>query len=204
LAFDDAAADLFQVDTIAVVTQFEHQQTGLMRSTQADQALFGLALEQALFRGFDAVVDRVTQQMSQRRFEFFQYIAVDLRLLAFDFQPHLFAKTAPQIPNHAHLTGEHVGKRAHAAGQRGVVEHLCTLAGLPGKFVKLGVLFREQLLRLGQQAPRIFKGFLGFEAQRLFLEMHIEAFQRPQTIVLHAPEALHGSQMRLESLGFDQ
>ena len=81
-----------------------------MGGAQANQAFFRLARQQALFRGFDAVIDRVAQQVSQRRFELFQHVAIDLGFLAFDLQAHLFAQIAPQIPDHPHLPGQHVGK----------------------------------------------------------------------------------------------
>ncbi|MNN21260.1 hypothetical protein D3C81_1345740 [compost metagenome] len=58
-SFNDASAELFQIHAVAVIAQFEHQQTGLMRSAQANQTFSRLAGQQALFRGFDAVVDRI-------------------------------------------------------------------------------------------------------------------------------------------------
>ncbi|MNF75479.1 hypothetical protein D3C87_1065270 [compost metagenome] len=62
------------------------------------------------------MIDSVAQQMGERRFEFFQDIAIDLGFLAFDLQPHLLAEAAAQIADHAHLTGQHVRKGPHAAG----------------------------------------------------------------------------------------
>ena len=175
-----------------------------MGSAQTNQALFRLALEQALFRGFDAVIDGVAQQMSQRCFKLFQHVAIDLGFLAFDLQAHLFAKAAPEVANHARLPAEHVGERAHATGQRGVIEHLRALTGLPGEFVEFGVFLAEQLLRLGEQTSRIFQRLERFQAQRMLLQVHIEIFQCAQAVVLHAFEALHGRQVRLETLGFHQ
>ncbi|MNN21261.1 hypothetical protein D3C81_1345750 [compost metagenome] len=102
--------------------------------------------------------------MSQRCFELFQYVAIDLGFFAFNFQPHLFAQIAPQIPDHPHLPGQHIGKRPHATGQRRVVQHLCPLAGMPGELIEFGVLFHEQLLGLREQSPRILKGLLSLQA----------------------------------------
>ncbi|MNL27682.1 hypothetical protein D3C87_1492870 [compost metagenome] len=114
-----------------------------MGSAQADQAFFRLAGQQPLLGRFDSVVHGIAQQVRQWRLEFFQHVAVDLGFLAFDLQPHLFAKAAAQVSNHTHLTGQHIRERPHATGQRRVVQHLCTLTGLPGELIQLGVFFRE-------------------------------------------------------------
>ncbi|MCY1178859.1 hypothetical protein D9M73_192320 [compost metagenome] len=121
-----------------------------MGRAQANQTFSRLAGQQALFREFDAVVDRVAQQVSQRRLELFQHVAIDLGLLAFNFQSHLFTQVAPQITDHAHLPGQHIGKGPHATGQRRVVQHLRPLTGMPGELIEFGVLFHEQLLGLRQ------------------------------------------------------
>ena len=101
-----------------------------MRGLELDQPFNRLAHRDALVRRFNAVIDRIAQQMSQRRFELFQYVAIHLGLFAVDFQPHLFAKGAAQVTHHSRLTDQHIGKRAHPAGQGGVVEQLRTLPGL--------------------------------------------------------------------------
>ncbi|MNO75825.1 hypothetical protein D3C76_668870 [compost metagenome] len=204
ISFNDTATDFFQIHAITVIAQFKHQQTSLMRSAQTNQTFRRLAGQQALFREFDAVVDRVAQQVSQRRLELFQHVAIDLGLLAFNFQSHLFTQVAPQITDHAHLPGQHIGKGPHATGQRRVVQHLRPLAGMPGELVEFGVLFHEQLLGLREQAPRILKGFLGLQAQGVILEMHIEVLQCAQAVALHALESLHGRQVRFEPQGFHQ
>jgi len=175
-----------------------------MRGTQADQAFFRFAVEQALLRGFDAVIDGVAQQMRQRCFELFQHIAVDLSLLAFDLQAYLFAEAAAQIADHAYLTVEHVGEWPHPAGQRGVIKHLRTVTGLPGELIEFGVFPDQQLLGFSEQTPRILQRFQRLKAQRVFLEVDVEVFQCAQTVVLHPFEALHGGKMRLETLGFHQ
>ena len=103
--------------------------------------------------------------MGERRFEFFQHVTVDLGLFALDFQAHLLAQAATEVTHHAHLPGQHIGKRSHAAGQCGVVEHLGALAGLPAELIQLGVFFRQQSLGFTQQATGIGQGFLGFQVQ---------------------------------------
>ncbi|MNN88082.1 hypothetical protein D3C81_2057250 [compost metagenome] len=66
---------------------------------------------------------------------------------------------------------------------------------MPGKLVQLCRLLRQQLLRLGQQPPRILQGLLDFQAQALLLELGIEVFQGAQAVTLHTLEALQGRQI---------
>ncbi|MNI96963.1 hypothetical protein D3C73_1555210 [compost metagenome] len=94
--------------------------------------------------------------MGQRRFELFQHVAIDLGLLTLNLQAHLLAEAAAEIANHAHLSGQDIGERPHAASQRGVVQHLCALTGLPGELIQFGVFFHQQLLGFRQQTARIF------------------------------------------------
>lgn len=91
-ALDDAAAQALQVDTGPVVGQLQHQQPGLVRGAQAHRALLGLAGQQAPLGRLDAMVNGVAQKVSERRFELFQHIAVDLGLLALDHQAHRLAQ----------------------------------------------------------------------------------------------------------------
>ena len=121
-----------------------------MRGTQANLSFGGFAGEQPLLGGFNAVVHRVAQQVHQGRFELFQHVTVHLGFLAFNFQADLFAQAAPQITHHALLPGQHIGERAHAAGQRRVIQQLRTLTGVPAKLVQLCGLLSEHVLRLGQ------------------------------------------------------
>ncbi|MNF92286.1 hypothetical protein D3C84_749260 [compost metagenome] len=143
LALDDAAPDLLQIDAITVIAQLQHQQAGLMGGAQTDQAFLRLAGQQALFRGFDSVIHGVAQQVRQGCFEFLQYITVDLGFLALDLQPHLLAEATTEVANHAYLAGQDIGERPHATGQGSVVQHLRTLAGLPGELIQLGVFFYQ-------------------------------------------------------------
>lgn len=60
------------------------------------------------------------------------------------------------------------------------------------------------MLGFGEQTACVFQGFQRFQTQRVFLKVDVEVFQRTQTIVLHAFEALHGRQMRFQALGFNE
>ncbi|MNH02624.1 hypothetical protein D3C79_618680 [compost metagenome] len=150
------------------------------------------------------MVDGVTQQMGQRRLELFQDVAINLGLLAFDLQAHLLAQRAPQVTDHAALSGKHIGEGPHTAGQRGVIEQLCALAGLPAELIKVGRLLQEDLLGLPQQLLHLGQGILDFRALATGLQLDFQAIKGANTLAVHALEALQSCQVRLEPLGFDQ
>ena len=175
-----------------------------MRHPQADRAFRLFARQQALFGRFNPVVDGVAQQVGERRFEFFEDIAVNLGFLAFDFQAYLLAQRPTQITDHALLAHQHIGERAHAAGQRGVIEQLRALAGLPAEFVEFGGLLAEQMLRLGEHAPGLVQSLFNLVRQAHHFELLVKGVQRPQAGALHTFEPMQRHQIRLETLGFDQ
>eukprot|EP00659_Diplonema_papillatum_P016151 gene16150-biopygen16266 len=61
MPIDDGAAQALQVDTVTVVAQLQHQQAGLVRRPQADQAFSRFAGQQALLGHFNAVVHSIAQ-----------------------------------------------------------------------------------------------------------------------------------------------
>ncbi|MCY1414166.1 hypothetical protein D9M71_296090 [compost metagenome] len=203
-ALDDAAAQALQVDTGAIVDQLQAEHARLVRSPQADHPLVRLARQQAPLGQLDAVVDGIAQQVGQRCFELFQHIAVDLGLLPFHHQPHRLAQRTAQVADHAALPGQHVGKRPHPTGQGGVIQQLRTLTGLPAELIQVGCLLLQNLLGLCQQALGLCQGFEHLTALPRAFQLHAQAVKRLHTLAVHALEALKGSQVWLEPLGFHQ
>ena len=99
------------------------------------------------------MVHGIAQQVGERRFELLQHIAVDLGVLTFYVQAHLLAEGTAEIAQHARLADEHIGERAHARGQRGVVHQLRALATLPAELIEVGHMPGEHLLALAEQLP---------------------------------------------------
>ena len=97
-----------------VVRHDDLQRAGAVPGFEPHDALGGFARRAAAFRRFDAVVDRIAQQMAEQRLEFLQNIAVHLRGLADDFEFHLLAERATHIAHHARKALDAVGKRPHS------------------------------------------------------------------------------------------
>ncbi|MNJ39705.1 hypothetical protein D3C77_345850 [compost metagenome] len=116
----------------------------------------------------------------------------------------MLAQRAPQVTDHATLSSEHIGERAHAAGQGGVIEQLCALAGLPAELIKVGSLLQEHLLGLSQQLLSLGQGILHFRGLLTGLQLGFQPIEGANALAVHAFEALQSCQIRLQSLGFDQ
>ena len=73
-------------------------------------------------RRLDPVIDRVAEQVTEWGVELDQHVAIHLRALAGDLEPHLFAERLGHFADHARKSDDAVGKRSHAAGERSVIQ----------------------------------------------------------------------------------
>ena len=113
----NGSAHAFRVHAGAIVGDRDEQHSGTMPGFQLDHPLGRLSRAAALLRRFAAVIDRVSQQVRQRRFQALQDVAVHLRVLAGDFQPRLLAQRARQIAHHARKSRNAIPKRPHPGPQ---------------------------------------------------------------------------------------
>ncbi|MCY1228560.1 hypothetical protein D9M72_408830 [compost metagenome] len=157
----DGAAQGTQVDACAVVENLDDQAARIVARLQRDAALRRLALRRAHLGRFDAVVHRVAQQVRQRRVQCFQDVAVHLRAGADQLQVHRLAERAPEVAHHARVAGQRVRQRAHARGQRAVIEParqsrgaVIVLFELVQPRGQLVVAFVQQLAQFGQRGVR--------------------------------------------------
>ncbi len=81
---------MLQVHAVTVVADRDLQQTGMVARSQCNQAFIVLARGASLLWLFDAMVQRIAQQMHQRCVQLLQDVAIDLRGFAVDLQPYLF------------------------------------------------------------------------------------------------------------------
>ena len=82
----------------------------------------GLLAARALVRRLDPVIDGVAEQVPERRVELDEHVAVHLRGLARDLEPHLLAERLGHVADHARKSDDAVGKRSHPAGERSLVQ----------------------------------------------------------------------------------
>lgn len=204
LAIEHGLAQALQIDAAAVVAQFQDQHAGVVAGADGDPALGRLAGGEAGFRRLDTVIDGIAQQVGERRFEFFQDIPVDLGAFALDQQAHLLAQRAAQVANHPRLAAKDVGEWPHPRGQRRVVEHLGTLAALPGELVEIGDVLHQHLLAFANQLPRLAEHGLGLRVEGGFLDRLAYHVERAAGAGLQATQALQGIGQRLDALELHQ
>ena len=82
----------------------------------------GFLAARALVRRLDPVIDGVAEQVTERSVELHQDVAIHLRALAGDLEPHLFAERLSHFADHARKSDNAVGERSHAAGERSVIQ----------------------------------------------------------------------------------
>ena len=133
----------------------------MMAGAQQHTAFLRLALAQALGGWLDAVVDGIAQQVGQRRFQALQHVAVDLGVLTFDVQAHLFAQRAAEVAQHAGLATQHIGEGTHARGQGQVIELLGALTTMPDEVVEQLLMRLQLLLAFDQQVAALVEQRLG-------------------------------------------
>ena len=142
-ALDDLGAEALEVDAAAVVGQDQLEHPGAVAGLQADGAGRRLAGGAAVLGPLDAVVQRVADQVVERRLEPVEDVAVDAGGLAGDLEPRLLAQLAGQVADQAGEAADAVGQRAHPAGQHLVVQPA-------GEVLALVRERLERLDRLGQ------------------------------------------------------
>ena len=98
----------------------EHPRT--VASLQPDCPHRRFAGRAALLGHFEAVIERVADQMVERRFQPVEDIAIDAGGLADDLEPRLLAQLAGQVADQAREAADAVGQRPHPAGQHFVVQ----------------------------------------------------------------------------------
>ena len=117
------APDRLGVDAAAVVGDVDGEHAGAVARLEAERAALGLARGPALGRRLDAVVERVAQQVVERRLEPLEDVAVDADGLADDRRARPACRAcAPGRAPGAGSPCSAVAERAHAAGDRLAVE----------------------------------------------------------------------------------
>jgi hypothetical protein len=121
LPLDDGRAHRVEVDARAVIAHADEQLARAMAGFQDQRGFSRLAICEALFGRFDTMVERVAQQMAERRVEHIEDVAIDLRRFADDRKAHPFAERAREVTHDARIGVGRVAERAHPALQRFVV-----------------------------------------------------------------------------------
>ena len=153
-ALDDLGAEPLQVDAAAVVAEDQLEHPGAVAGLQADRAGRGLAGGAALLGRFEAVVQRVADQVVQRGLEPVEDVAVDARGLAGDLEPRLLAQLAGQVADQPGEAADAVGQRAHPAGQHLVVQPAGEVLAVARERLQRLDRLGQHLQAVGGPAPR--------------------------------------------------
>ncbi len=110
---DGAADQLVAVDAAAVVRNLEQYLVAGLARADSKAAAFALAGPPPLGRAFDAVVDRVADDMGERIADHLQHLAVDLDVAAVDLEDDLLAGLAGNVADHPRQGREEVVDPLH-------------------------------------------------------------------------------------------
>ncbi len=94
-------------NALPVIGNLDHDAAAAMFGAEEDRALPGLAAGQPLLRQFNAMVERVAQQMGQRIGELLDDGLVDFGSLAADHQADVLAEVGRDLPHQAGHAREH-------------------------------------------------------------------------------------------------
>ena len=130
-SFQGLGQNLVPFQAAAVVAHFDDNVAALMECGQGQGAPCGFARGHPFLRRFNAVVQRVANQMHQGVVDLFQHRLVDFGLLSNHLQLDVLAELGAQVPYQPWEATEGHGDREHAN-----LEHI--LLQLPGVALQLG------------------------------------------------------------------
>ena len=128
---------LLDIHAAAVVGDGDVEHAAAVPRLEHDRADRRLAGGRAGRRRLDPVVERVADQVRERRLELVEDVAVDTGLLAADLEPHLLAEGAGDVPHQSGKTVDAVGERSHAADDHLVVETIGEVLVAPGEALEV-------------------------------------------------------------------
>ena len=121
-ATHDALTHRLDVDAAAVVADANVQHSSVMSRFNAQHCLRGFALRAPFIGRLDSVVERVAQQMVERRIEARENVAVNRHAFANDLQTRLFAQRTRKVAHRTRQRRGGVGERSHAARKNFVIK----------------------------------------------------------------------------------
>ncbi len=199
----DRRAHRRQVGAGPVVGHADQERAGAVARLQRDARLGRLAASHAQLGGLDAVVERVAQQVAERRVEHVEQVAIDLGGFADDRETHPLAQRTRQVAHHARIGAGGVAERPHPALQRLVVELLGDMAAAPLEAVELVDAGRERALQVVHHLPHLVERGLA-PGVEIVGQAFVERVERARRVALRAPDAQHRIGEGLEPARFDQ
>ena len=154
-ALDHLLAEPVQVDAAAVVGDGDEQHPGAVPRFHGDRAGRRFVRRAAHAGHLQPVIDRVADQVRQRRFELLQDVAVHLGAVADDDQPRLLAERPGHVADEPREAVGAVAERAHAAGDDLAVQADVEVFGAGRVVVEVGGLGIQLLPARGPLAAGV-------------------------------------------------
>ena len=112
-ALDGLAADAFQVQSGAVVGDFDVDLAALVEGTQSETTAGRFSGSRPRFGGLDAMIDGIAHEVRQRILNRFENRAVQFRVLTLHFQSNLLAAAQGQVPHSSRKFVPDIANRLH-------------------------------------------------------------------------------------------
>src|SRR6516165_5854818 len=119
---DRVSANQREIDSAAVITDFDHHLRALMIGVQIDGTARGLSSSEALFGSAHPVIHGVSNQVHQRLGEGIQNAFVEVGVLSGNFQRNVFPSLLADVANNPRKTAEELFDRYHGNFQHAFVE----------------------------------------------------------------------------------
>src|SRR5206468_3996003 len=119
IAFNNRAADSFNVDSLAIISDGHQQHARVMPGFDADQTGLGLTCMKAFRRRLNTMIYSVAKYVVERRLNLLEHIAVDGGGFTPNFEIYLLVQRASDFADHPRKAADAITKRAHPA-----VEHM--------------------------------------------------------------------------------
>ena len=120
--FHNLGSKPLKVDPPSVVAEHDLEHPRAVAGFQPDRARRVLAHGFALIGSFQPMIERIADQMIERRFETVQNVAIDPGRLTHHLELRLLAKLTSHIADQARKAADAVGQGPHSAGEHLVMQ----------------------------------------------------------------------------------
>ena len=177
-----------------------------MASLQPDGPHRRLAGRAAVLGHFEAVVQRVADQMVERCLEPIEDVAVDAGGLTGDLEPGLLAELSGQVADQPREAADAVGQRPHPAGQNFMVQPAGKVFAPAGELLDRLDRLAQPLQALGGLSLGLGQPLALGGGQRVLPARHavfqdLQRFQKSRLLPLEPPERVD---QRREPVGLHQ
>ena len=202
-SFDDARPQPPKVDATPVVGDDDVEIACAVTRLHLQNALFRLSRRPPLFGRFDAVIDGIANEVSERRLELSENVAIDLRRLARDLQLHPFAQGAREIAHQPRKSMHHVAKGTHPARKRFGVQPMREVHRSALEVVEIGQPVYQQTLAIYEPALCFCERGLGVAVQCMERQRIAKAVERARRFVMQPLEPQQRFGKSLHPTGLD-